>query len=151
MRSAQAWREKLRSPVVRNAAYLIATEAVGGILGLAFWAVAARSFPDAEVGVGAVLVTSATLLALLSTLGFNVGLIRFLPERSAPPARLINSSVTIGVAVSVALGVGCGVGRGAVCPVRGFLGSEPPLLVPFVLFCAVWTTSLLFGASFVGL
>ncbi len=151
MQSARAWREKLRSPVVRNAAYLIATEAVGGVLGLAFWALAARSFRDADIGVGAILVTSATLLALLSTLGFNVGLIRFLPERQAPPERLINSSVTIGVAVSVALAVGFALGAGRGIPVLGFLGSEPVLLVLFVLFCAVWTMSLLLDASFVAL
>src|SRR4030067_145204 len=90
MRSARAWGEKLRSPVVRNAAYLIATEAVGGVLGLAFWA-------------------------------------------------------------AVAPWAGCARGGGPGIPVLGFLGSEPALLVLFVLFCAVWTMSLLFDASFVGL
>ena len=49
MDSLRAWREKLRTPVVRNAGYLIATEAVSAILGLAFWSVAARLFPDDHV------------------------------------------------------------------------------------------------------
>src|SRR5439155_22968013 len=103
MERVRAWREKLRTPVVRNAVYLILTEAVGAGLGLAFWSVAARLFVDRDLGLGAVLITSATLLAILSTLGFNVSLVRFLPERDAPIVRLINSSVTIGSVVAVAL------------------------------------------------
>src|SRR5207247_799918 len=82
--------------------YLIASEAVGAGLGLAFWAVAARLFPnDADLGVGAILITGATLLATLSTLGFNFSLIRFLPEGRMPVARLINSSVTLGAVLAL--------------------------------------------------
>ncbi len=151
MKSVREWREKLATPVVKNAAFLIATEAAAGVLGLLFWVVAARSFPDPDVGVGAVLITSATLLALLSTLGFNIALIRFVPERTTPVVRLINSSVTIGVIVAVILAVVFGLVASLWLPVLGFLGSDVVLLVLFALFTAVWTMSLLFDAAFVGL
>src|SRR3989449_7895532 len=66
--SLRAWREKLRTPVVRNAVYLIATEAVSAALGLAFWSVAARLFPDDSVlRLAAVLITGAALLPIFST------------------------------------------------------------------------------------
>src|SRR5436309_3082452 len=152
MESLRAWREKLRTPVVRNAVYLIASEAVGAGLGLAFWAVAARLFPnDADLGVGAILITGATLLATLSTLGFNFSLIRFLPEGRMPVARLINSSVTIGAVVAVVLAIAFGLGTGTWVPALAFLAGSPALLVLFALFTAVWTVSLLFDAAFIGL
>jgi len=152
MDSLRAWRGRLRTPVVRNAIYLIATEAVGAALGLAFWSVAARLFPDDTIlGLGAVLITGATLLAILSTLGFNISLVRFLPEASAPVVRLINSSVTIGSAVAVVLAVAFGLGAGHFLPALAFLSGNPGLLALFAFFTVVWTVSLLFDAAFIGL
>jgi O-antigen/teichoic acid export membrane protein len=151
MDRVNAWREKLRTPLMRNAVYLILTEAVGAGLGLAFWTVAARLFSDTILGLGAVLITSATLLAILSTLGFNVSLVRFLPERTSSVARLINSSVTIGSAVAVVLAVAFGLGAGSVLPALAFLSGNPALLGLFAFFTAVWTVSLLFDAAFIGL
>ena len=147
----RGWRERLATPVVRNALYLMATEAVGALLGLGFWAVAGRMFSDVDLGLGAVLITSGTSLAILSTLGFNISLVRFLPEQSANAVRLINSSVTIASAVAVALAIVVGVAAGAFLPSLGFLTSNPALLALFALFTAVWTISLLFDAAFIGL
>src|SRR3972149_220995 len=152
MDSLRAWHGKLRTPVVRNAMYLIAREAGGAALGLAFWSVAARLFPDDTIlGLAAVLITGATLVAILSTLGFNVSLVRFLPEPSAPVVRLVNSSVTIGSAVAVVLAVAFGLGAGRVHPDLAFLGANPGLLALFAFFTAVWTVSILFDAAFIGL
>ena len=121
----RAWRGKLRTPVVRNAMYLVSTEAVGALLGLAFWSTAARWFPDDTVlGLAAVLITSATLLAILSTLGS---------------------------AVAVVLAVAFGLGAGHILPALAILSRDPALLALFVFFTAVWTVSLLFDAAFVGL
>ncbi len=143
--------DKLSTPVVRNGLYLIATEVAGAVLGLLFWAVAARLLPDAEVGVGAVLVTSGTLVATLSTLGFNISLVRFLPERGTRVARLINSSVTLGAIVAVVLALAFAALAGSWLPALAFLSGNPALVVLFAFFAAVWTASLLFDASFIGL
>ena len=151
MKGIRTLRERLSTPVVRNAMYLIATEALGAVLGLLFWAVAARVFPDADVGVGAVLITSGTLLAILSTLGFNISLVRFLPERGTRVARLINTSVTIGTVVAVVLSLVFGIVAGRWLPALAFLSANPVLVVLFVFFTAVWTAYLLFDAAFIGL
>src|SRR3990170_8445000 len=151
MQRIRVWREKLSTAVVRNAMYLIATEAVGAALGLLFWGVAARLFPDSQVGVGAVLVSMCTLLAILSTLGFNISLVRFLPERGTRVLRLINTSVTLGVVVAVVLGLAFGLSAGRWLPALDFLSTNPALAVLFAFFTAVWTVALLFDAAFVGL
>lgn len=145
------WRERLATPVVRNGIYLLAAEGVSGLLGLGFWAVVARTFPDADAGVGATLIATATLLAVLSTVGFNISLVRFLPERGTDVVRLINSSVTIGGAVAAVLALGFALSARTWSPILGFLGREPIALSLFLVFTAVWTIYVLFDAAFIGL
>ncbi len=151
MQGLRAWRERLTTAVARNAMYLIATEAVGAVLGLVFWGVSARLFTDGDVGVGAILVSTCTLLAILSTLGLNISLVRFLPERGTRVARLINTSVTLGVAAAVVLGLAFSLTAGRWLPALSFLSGNPALAVLFAFFAAVWTAALLFDAAFVGL
>jgi len=62
-----------------NTMALVASTASTGLLGLAFWAVTARLFPPAEVGLASALITSAVLLSTMSTLGLDVLFERFLP------------------------------------------------------------------------
>lgn len=62
-----------------NTVALIVSTASTGVLGLAFWAVAARLFPAHEMGLASALITSAVLLSTMSTLGLDVLYERFLP------------------------------------------------------------------------
>jgi beta-glucanase (GH16 family)/O-antigen/teichoic acid export membrane protein len=62
-----------------NTVALIISTASTGVLGLAFWAVAARLFPAHEIGLASALITSAVLLAAMSSLGLDVLYERFLP------------------------------------------------------------------------
>lgn len=62
-----------------NALALVGSTLLTGILGLAFWSVAARLFPAAEVGVASALITSGVMLATLSIVGIDVLYERFFP------------------------------------------------------------------------
>ena len=139
------------TPMGQNAAYLLATEGIAGLLGLAFWVIVARSFRDADIGVGAALIASGTLLAVLSTAGFNISFVRFLPQAGTNAPRIINTGVTIGAGLAIALGLTFALGAGTWSPVLGFLGREPLLLLLFSLFVVVWTIYLLYDAAFIGL
>ncbi|PRC52497.1 AMP-dependent synthetase, partial [Mycobacterium sp. ITM-2017-0098] len=55
-----------------NTVALIASTAATGVLGLMFWAVAARLFPAHEIGLASALITSAVLLSTMSSLGLDV-------------------------------------------------------------------------------
>ncbi|MHB8586502.1 MAG: lipopolysaccharide biosynthesis protein [Thermoplasmatota archaeon] len=70
-------------PLERNAYYLMLNSVVGAFAGFLFWLVAARYAPPAEVGVGAALISGATLAALLGKVGFDAALIRFVPTAGA--------------------------------------------------------------------
>jgi O-antigen/teichoic acid export membrane protein len=124
---------------------------VAGALGLVFWIIAARQYNDADIGFAATVISSATFLATLSTLGFNISLVRFIPEGKLPVTRLINSAVTIASIVAVLLAVAFGGAALAWLPLLGAIAGSPPVLVLFAFFTAVWTVYFVFDAAFIGL
>ena len=63
----------------RNAVYLMINSGVFAITGFFFWMAAARLYPTEAVGLASAAIVASGLLALLSTLGLDCGLIRFLP------------------------------------------------------------------------
>lgn len=78
-----------------NACYLVTDVAVVSILGFAFWALVARLYSPTQVGLASATVAAVVLLARLSRLGFEYGLIRFLPGVGERAGTLMNSCFTI--------------------------------------------------------
>jgi O-antigen/teichoic acid export membrane protein len=64
--------------LVRNAGALMASSAITAALGYAYWALAARALPAAEVGRGASLVSALTVTSLLVCLGWSATLVSHL-------------------------------------------------------------------------
>src|SRR2546422_2591737 len=139
---------RLTGPLARASGYLIATEIVAGALGLVFWIIAARRFTDADIGLAATLISSATFLATLSTLGFNISLVRFIPEGKLPVVRLINSAVTIASIVAVGVAVAFGASALAWLPALSPVAGGLPVLALFPFFTAGSDRFPLFGPPF---
>jgi O-antigen/teichoic acid export membrane protein len=117
---------------------LIGANGANATFGLLFWTAAARLYRPEDVGLAAAAVAAVGLLAMLSGLGLDNALIRFLPGASRPP-EIINSCLTIGsiVALFVA-GVflsGLGLWSPAMMPVR----TNPAYAVSLVV-AAIATT-----------
>ena len=68
-----------RLSLYRNAIYLMLNSAMYGLTGFFFWIVAARLYPPEVVGLASSVIAAIGLLSLLSTLGLDYGLLRFLP------------------------------------------------------------------------
>lgn len=83
--------------------FLLASNVAGAGFGFLFWTIAARVYPAQEVGVAAATISSMGLLAALSTLGLDHGLVRFLPASSAPRA-VINTALSISATAACLLG-----------------------------------------------
>lgn len=73
-------RSHLDVPLFRNAYALVVSGVLGTLLGLGFWALAARYYPAAEIGRASSAISAMTLLAALFQLNLNNGLMRFLPD-----------------------------------------------------------------------
>jgi O-antigen/teichoic acid export membrane protein len=68
-----------RLSLYRNAIYLMLNSAMYALTGFFFWIVAARLYPPEVVGLVSSAIAAIGLLSLLSTVGLDYGLLRFLP------------------------------------------------------------------------
>ena len=75
----------------RNAFFLTVANVIAALFGFVFWLVAAHFYSVAEVGLVAALVSSVSLLSSIAKIGFDVGLVRYLPQ-SQDKKTIINSS-----------------------------------------------------------
>jgi O-antigen/teichoic acid export membrane protein len=70
-------------------ASLVGTQALTSVLGLVFWALAARTFATSALGVAGAMTALTTLLASLGSLGLGTLLIARLPHTAAEDRRLL--------------------------------------------------------------
>ena len=133
--------EDIRSPLYRNAIYLLLNTLLVAGAGILFWVIVARLYPDeAQVGQALILIGIVAFVATLAQLGFGVGLIRFLPRSRRDKGRLVSTCLTISALVALALS--------AVLLLTldvWFPGGQDPLsvalLVPIFLLLAVFGVS----------
>ena len=134
----------MRLSLVSNAFYLMLNTAVGSVFGAVFWLIAARFYPESDVGLAAALLPAAGLIAGASTLGLPTGLIRFLPETRNDPElgqRMVNASMTLSALVAMAIAAGFVVGSGVWAPSLYFVRGSPLFLAAFVAFCGLFAAT----------
>jgi len=136
---SREWRQlldSLRSSLYVSSFCLIGTNIVNAVFGFLFWAGAAHLYAPREVGLVAAAVSAIGLLAMVSTLGLDYAMIRFLPHADNPQ-RIINSSLTIGTGAALALSVvfveGAGIWSPVLRPSRASLVFVAALVIGAVL------------------
>lgn len=97
-------RQHYESSLHRNAIYLMANTFVSSVLGFIFWMVAARFYAPVDVGLAAALIAAANLLAVFANLGFNFGVVKFLPN-AKDPAKLVNTGINFVAGASLVLSI----------------------------------------------
>lgn len=71
--------KRARDPLYANGIALVMNAGLSAGLGFLFWVIAARRFNADALGVGAAIVSAATLAALLGKAGFDAAVIRYAP------------------------------------------------------------------------
>lgn len=139
----------IKDPLYRNSLFLMSTTAVTTGLGFFFWMVVARAdYTEAEVGIGAAIISAIMLLSLISTLGLNIAIIRFF-SKSKHPVEMINSCLTAsGIAALVVSGIFLA-GVDWWSPATHFVRDNIWFALAFTLF-VLWTTlSRITGSLFI--
>ena len=95
-------KQHLNDPLFKNSYFLMATTVIGSILGFIFWILVARYYTPHDVGLATALISAANLLVAFSLLGFNFGILRFLPNEKDKQG-MINSCLTITFLFSILL------------------------------------------------
>jgi O-antigen/teichoic acid export membrane protein len=97
--------QDIRTPLYKNAIFLIFNTILIAGAGFLFWFIVANLYTEEEVGQALVLVGVATFLAILSQLGFGTGLIRFLPSTNNDKGKMVNTCLTISTILSLLLAI----------------------------------------------
>ena len=110
--------------------------------------VVARFYTVYEVGVGSAIISAVYFLALLSTLGLDVAIIRFLPK-SQKPVELINACLTLNGIIALVIGGIFIAGLSLWSPALVFVRENAMFILAFLLFTFGWTLSGTIGSIFI--
>lgn len=138
-----------RDPVYANGIALVANAGLSAALGFLFWMVAARRFNADALGVGAAVVSAATLAALVGKAGFDAAVIRFAPSKEPVALRRLlvrATAATVGLTTLVALCVlaAATLGVPALAPLK-----TPAYAAGFVLLAVGTSSAWILDAFFI--
>ena len=138
----------LRDPLFKNAIHLISTTFATAALGFVFWMVVTRCYASEEVGLASTIISSMNLLAMLSLLGFNVALIRFLPN-SNEKNNMINSCFTLSLIAALVFSIIFLLGLNIWSPKLLFLKQHLVFAALFIAFTGIWVITSLLNSVFI--
>lgn len=132
----------------RNSIYLMASTAVMAGLGFFFWIINARLYSTDQVGIATTLISTVSIISSFCLLGFNNGLIRYLPTSERKNEK-IDTGFTIVAAVAVLLSIIYIFNLGYISPKLGFIKSNFTYSIIFVLFVVFTSLNSLIESVFV--
>ena len=94
-----------RDRLVRSTVALLISNAIGALLGIAFWAVAARLFVPRDVGYGVAAIAAMTLLASIAQLNLGMVFPRYLHSAGARAGTMLRVGYAASVAVALVAGM----------------------------------------------
>ncbi len=139
-------------PVARNGLVLAGTSAVTAVLGLAFWALAARLSTPAEVGQAAVTITVLNLIANIAGLSLTSSFSYLLPRLRSSRRRFLTLCFLLtGAAALVLAGGFLAVAASARIAPLDFLVSSPTTAVMFLVAAPAFVLFHIHDGALIGL
>lgn len=124
-------------PLYRSSFALMLTTGLNGILGFAYWILAARLYPAGAVAIGAGAISAMTLVSSLGWIGLQYVLLRFVPVAGDSQARLVR--LTYGAAIAIGLvSAGVFVAGFAHLADLGLLTESPLTVALFAVSVVLW-------------
>lgn len=139
---------RLRSPLYRNSIFLIFNSIFTAGIGFFFWMVVARLYRPADVGYGSATLSAISLIAMVSMVGVNTSIIRFLPK-AEKPADLINTALTVCSLIAIVAATVFILGLGFWSPALIFIKENIVYALCFILFVVVSSSSTILDAVYV--
>ncbi|MGO9956546.1 MAG: lipopolysaccharide biosynthesis protein [Solirubrobacteraceae bacterium] len=131
-------RRVLAEPLARTSAGIATSTLLSAVLGIGFWAVAARIFSAKEVGRDSALIAALLALAGIGQLNLNNVFPRFLPQVIAGRGRYVTLGYICSAAASLGLGILFVVIAPRVSPGFQFVNDSPVVLITFPLAVSAW-------------
>jgi O-antigen/teichoic acid export membrane protein len=125
--------QKLKDPLYKNSIFLMLSTFVGSALGFIYWIVAARLYSVEAVGIATALISAMNLIAAFSKLGFDIGLVKFLPCKDER-YKLVNLCIFIVFVFSVFLSIIFVLGLDIWSHPLKFLKENVFVFISFIIF-----------------
>lgn len=138
-------RDSLADPLLKNSIHLISTTFLTSALGFLFWYIAARFYSSAQVGLASAAISSMNLLVMFSLLGFNISLIRFLPN-SPKKETIMNSCFTLAFMMSIIISIIYLISIDYIAPDLSFLRKNFIYELFFIGFTGIWSITTLISS-----
>ena len=95
-------RSAKRNHLARNSLFVTLNTGITGILGFAYWGLAAKTYNAHAIGISTALIAAMNLMCLIGTLGIGQTLLQRLPRASnAEWSRLVNCAVFVGASAGL--------------------------------------------------
>lgn len=143
--------DHLRIPLYRNGYALILGAGASAVLGLIYWALAARYYSPEVVGIGSAVISALALLAGVAMLSLTGVLVRFTPLAGDNTAHLITAAYAISLVVALLVGWGFCHLAGAWSPKLSFLSQDRGWTIAFVGGTMAWCIFALQDSALTGL
>jgi len=118
--------------VLAIASSLVSTQLVTALLGVVFWAAAARHYSAEAVGIASAATSAMAVLGVLGMLGLGTLMISELPQlRGHRQLRLLRAALTVSAVVSGVLGVAWGIVAGWTSEAMRPIGDNPVTVLIF--------------------
>src|SRR5467141_2270469 len=127
--------DQVKSPLYRNAFFIMLTSVIGNGLGFFFWVVIGNTYQKQDAGAAVVLFQTLAFVGTIGNLGLGIGLIRYLPETDDKTS-LINAGLTLAGLVSLVLSIGFLVAVPLLLPGLTFV-LQQPFYILTIIACTV--------------
>lgn len=131
-----------------NAFFLMGNTILSGGSGLFFWILSAKYYSAGDVGFGSAIISAIGFLAAISLLGFDIGLIRYLPEEK-DKSKVINTSFILCGCTALIISTVFLIGIDIWAPALKLLRGNPLLEISVIIFTVASTFYLLQSNIFV--
>jgi O-antigen/teichoic acid export membrane protein len=137
-------------PLYRSSFALMLTTGLNGILGFAYWVLAARLYPAKDVAIGAGAISAMTLVSSLGWIGLQYVLLRYVPVAGRAQRRLVQLTYAAAVAISL-VATGIFLAGFARLAGLGILTESPLTVLLFTVSIVFWVIFSLQDPVLIGL
>lgn len=137
-----------KDPLLKNSIFLISTHIVNAISGFFFWIIAARYYTPDDIGITSAILSSVTLIALMSLIGFPTALIFYLPRYVDRANKIINSCLIIGVSMTIIFSIIFILGIEIWSPKLKLMFYDSQIILIFIISAAMTNASAIMSGSF---
>lgn len=137
--------------LLRNSIFIMATNLVTTVFGYLFWIVAAHTYSEYDVGLGAALISVMTLASTLATLGVDATLVQVLPRRKADYtwSLALNAGMATGILSGLLTGTIVVVALPLLAPQFSIVGHHLGYAFAFIVGVPVMIVSALLDQAFI--